>query len=690
MTATTPMSPRSGRLAVLRIAVVLALGQAACMDDDGPPVGQLSGGVGGRGGTGGGFGVGGVAGVGAGFGVGGSVGGVAGFSVGGVGGFVSAPPPGHFLTRPAVSATNSPPPLSGGTLLVLDDGKTALAADPDRDRVYFADLVDEKLLATVAMQTGDEPGRAVEDAEGGVHVVLRRGGAVVSLAADRTVRERRVVCPAPRGIAFDRTAAALHVACAGGELVTMPVAGAAPMRTLHLDRDLRDVVAIGDRLFVSRFRSGEVLVVSAASGQLVERRPLPGSAPSRQLIMGPEGATPAAVPGVAWRMRSLLDGSAAVLHQESTAGELGTQPGGYGGGPCQSPIAAAVSLFGGSQSWAVTGGQLAPATLPVDFAESRDGRRRAVVLAGNRGASGTGAPRVHLSAGSAVLPTGSAGTGGFVGGPDQRCTSPQPNPPPDPEPIEFRQPVGDAIAVDFDGQGRVVVQTREPARLEIISHRGGTIKLASDSRFDSGHALFHLATRNGLACASCHPEGGDDARTWRFAGIGPRRTQSLRGGIATTAPFHWDGDMRDLGHLMTEVFSSRMGGPLVANDHVQALGSWLDRLPAPPVSSPRDAMAVARGRVLFNDPVVGCAVCHSGAWFSNNQTVAVGTGRPFQVPSLRGIGGRAPYMHDGCASTLKERFRSTRETCGGGDMHGKTSQLTEAQIADLVSYLENL
>jgi cytochrome c peroxidase len=249
--------------------------------------------------------------------------------------------------------------------------------------------------------------------------------------------------------------------------------------------------------------------------------------------------------------------------------------------------------------------------------------------------------------------------------------------------------VGDAIAIDFDGRGRVVVQTREPARLEIISHRGGSIKLADDSRFDSGHAVFHMATSRGLACASCHPEGGEDGRTWRFERIGPRRTQSLHGGIAATAPFHWDGDMRDLGHLMTEVFSTRMGGFIVAADHVKALAGWLDKLPAPAQAPVRAADAVERGRALFNDPVVACATCHSGPRLSNNQTVDVGTGKPFQVPSLLGIGARAPYMHDGCAPTMKQRFVAVKP-CGGGEMHGKTNHLTALQIEDLILYLESL
>jgi hypothetical protein len=55
------------------------------------------------------------------------------------------------------------------------------------------------------------------------------------------------------------------------------------------------------------------------------------------------------------------------------------------------------------------------------------------------------------------------------------------------------------------------------------------------------------------------------------------------------------------------------------------------------------------------------------------------------------VGGRAPFLHDGCATTLTDRFGDRRvPTCGGGDLHGKTAHLTSAQIADLVAYLESL
>jgi hypothetical protein len=48
------------------------------------------------------------------------------------------------------------------------------------------------------------------------------------------------------------------------------------------------------------------------------------------------------------------------------------------------------------------------------------------------------------------------------------------------------------------------------------------------------------------------------------------------------------------------------------------------------------------------------------------------------VPSLEAAA--APYLHAG-AATLADRFDAG---IGGGDKHGHTSQLTTAQIADLM------
>ena len=74
----------------------------------------------------------------------------------------------------------APPAISGGTLLVLSDGNTVVASDPDRDTIYVVDLPSRTVTQTIALQPGDEPGRLVEDGAGRVHVALRGGGAVAT------------------------------------------------------------------------------------------------------------------------------------------------------------------------------------------------------------------------------------------------------------------------------------------------------------------------------------------------------------------------------------------------------------------------------------------------------------------------------------------------------------------------------
>jgi len=211
-----------------------------------------------------------------------------------------------------------------------------------------------------------------------------------------------------------------------------------------------------------------------------------------------------------------------------------------------------------------------------------------------------------------------------------------------------------------------------------------TIVLPGEVGYDSGRQLFHGQTPLRLACASCHPEGRDDGRVWTFEGVGARRTQSLAGSLLQRGPYHWNGDMTDLGVLMDDVFANRMSGGKVTRSQKLSLGPWLDRIPAPVPVSAGDPAAVERGQVVFQ--AAQCGTCHGGALYTNNQLVAVGTGEKFKVPSLLGVGARAPFMHNGCAAKLRDRFG----TCGGGDAHGVTSTLAPAQIDDLVAYLDSL
>src|SRR5262249_140716 len=141
---------------------------------------------------------------------------------------------------------------------------------------------------------------------------------------------------------------------------------------------------------------------------------------------------------------------------------------------------------------------------------------------------------------------------------------------------------------------------------------------------DTGRELFHAGTRSGIACASCHPEGGDDGRVWNFETPGKRRTQPLQGGLKGSEPFHWSGDLPSFGSLMDAGFVQRMGGPQPTDEQSTAVLDWLDTLPALPAARV-DAEAFERGRLLFVSDDLGCASCHDGPRYASNQSVDVGT-----------------------------------------------------------------
>jgi len=593
-------------------------------------------------------------------------------------------------------------PISGGTLTVLADGHTVVAADPERDQIYVADLTQKNLLKTITLQPGDEPGRVLQDSEGRVHIVLRRSGFVLTLAPNTfEISERRPACAAPRGLAYDKARDKLVVACVGGELVQMAPTGAST-QTVMLDKDLRDVVVMGDRYLISRFKTASLLSFNPATSKVETRKdaPLSLQANSKGTFKTNEGAYEAlnASAGVAYRMVPVRGGGAVMLHQEASNSPLATRPGGYTGNVCKgSTVGATVTMVGDDLS-VKSSGHFMAMPLPVDIAVSPSGKTFALVSAGADVMGGAmpgpfNVKHVTVISRSAaesnsgcVFPQGSGGgTDTVMGGGTDTTPTPSEIPP---DIIEYRQPGAQTTAVAFDGKGRLLAQTREPAAIEVLSGAEVIkIKLSERSIADTGHSFFHMPVGNAtLACASCHPEGGEDGRTWMFDTLGARRTQSLRGGVGATGPFHWDGDMKDLGQIMTDVFSGRMGGPMLNDGQKVAVNKFIEGIPALRPSPAVDVTAAARGKTVFNNAEVGCATCHNGAQFTNNTNVDVGTKKAFQVPSLIGISFRAPFMHNGCANTLAARFD---DACGGTN-HGKVRNLSASQLADLSAYLETL
>jgi mono/diheme cytochrome c family protein len=574
-------------------------------------------------------------------------------------------------------------PIAGGTMIALADGMTVAGDDADEDRVLIFKM-GASAIDVVALNPHDEPGRLVEDGAGKLHVVLRRAGAVATIdPVTLMVTRRDVVCPAPRGIAYDVSKDQVHVACVDGSLISLPAAGGAPARTVQLDDDLRDVVVINGALYVSRFKSAELLTL-AADGTVASRtKPDSFTMPSSAVF----------TPSVAWRTIATPSGGIAMLHQRATTAtvdistgppvgqpDMAGQPStGYGGGPSTpgepgpsnctdegAVVHTAVSVLSGANA-NTKPGPFTNLTAAVDVAVSPDGSKFAVVSP-----SAVGPPALTFDAASYTTDPSTSVCNQFA-------LSVFPSGP----------PMQVLVAVVFLDNTHLVIQTRMPAGFISVALDGSVLPngaaVASKLR-DPGEALFHTAAGANIACASCHPEGGEDGRVWQF-NTGARRTMTLRGGLRGTEPFHWNGDENGLVDLMADVFTNRMRGVVPNCDTMTSLSAWLEGLPVVPTTPPADAAAVARGKTVFESQDSGCTDCHNGPHLTNNINADVGTGAFFNVPRLVELATHAPYLHDGRAATLRDRFDPT---IGGGDMHGNQSQLTSSQIDDLLAYLSSL
>jgi hypothetical protein len=251
-------------------------------------------------------------------------------------GFAKSPFPPRFGSN--VAQPVAPPAISGGTLRILHHGYMAVAADPDRDRVYIVDL-NARTVTTLVLTPGDEPGRVVEDAAGRVHVALRRGGAIVSINVDSgTITDRRAVCAAPRGIAYDRASDLLHVACSEGALVSLPASGGPAVRTVSLPSDVRDVAVDGPRLRVSRFRAADLLTVEADGS-------VSGTVATGGWRWAAARGGQEYTAGIAWKMAEMPTGGVMMLHQRGVTEEVHPVVGGYGGpDSCSSIVHPAVTM----------------------------------------------------------------------------------------------------------------------------------------------------------------------------------------------------------------------------------------------------------------------------------------------------------------------------------------------------------
>jgi len=602
-----------------------------------------------------------------------------------------ARPPSSGLLRDVPRRDALTPPIAGGTLAVAADGSRAIAADPDRDVLHIVDL-GNGAVRSLQLPPGSEPGRVSLDDAGHAHVVLRSAGklARAELASARLELSDRL-CDEPRGLAFDRGRGELALVCADGALLGLDPGTHAVRRRQQLPRDLRDVVIAADGTrFVSRQRSAELLRLDAAG--VVLQRERPARLPRLVNPFPIDAAGPprlAATSGdLAYRSVAAPDGIW-MLHQRAQDDEIPLRLG-YLGGNCGPIVQPSLTRFDASGHVADSLQLHAPFSLGVDLALSAQREWLAIAAPA---AYIQGAPTATLQWTEILLERSRIAPGIDTTRSDSDLQREHCSPP---RSIELSHDA-QAVAVAFDAQATLYIQNRVPARLDVVRTvapaQSGThesmavlersITLAADVVQDLGHEIFHGASNSsGLSCASCHGEAVDDGHVWSFESVGPRRTQSLRGGLSQTLPLQWDGQHAGLPALLEQVYTKHMGGSELPPGAAEALGQWLDKLPALRVQA-ADPAAAERGKRVFESAQAGCAECHAGPALTNNQSVDVGTGGVFQVPSLRGLALRAPYLHDGRALELEAVVYSPPS-------HGAGASLSAEQRADLLSYLNSL
>jgi cytochrome c peroxidase len=238
-----------------------------------------------------------------------------------------------------------------------------------------------------------------------------------------------------------------------------------------------------------------------------------------------------------------------------------------------------------------------------------------------------------------------------------------------------------------------------PARLAVARHADGL-----SANVALGRKLFHQTgdtriSSDGRACASCHPDGREDALTWSTPD-GSRQTPMLAGRVGGTAPFGWLGSSPKLEEHLKKTFE-RLSGEGLPETELAALMEYVSTM-VPPIehaqpASPDRRKMVDRGRALFESAETSCSTCHDSAHaFTDGQRHQVlmpspqaqgqgqGSAEGFDTPSLRFVAGTAPYFHDGRYKTLEDVLIAPDHAMG------QSSHLSRQDRAALVAYLETL
>jgi YVTN family beta-propeller protein len=212
---------------------------------------------------------------------------------------------------------------------------------------------------------------------------------------------------------------------------------------------------------------------------------------------------------------------------------------------------------------------------------------------------------------------------------------------------------------------------------------------------DRGERLFFgakLSHDGWMSCHSCHTDGHTNnlvSDTLGDSSFGaPKRVPSLLG-VAATGPWTWTGSMARLDEQVRKSVATTMHGSKPTDEQVADLTAYLGSL-KPPSSTATgfgrgESSAEARGRGIFE--VRKCATCHIRPEYTSAERFDVGLkdevgNHEFNPPSLRGVGSRDAFLHDGRSRSLEDVFQRER--------HPRGLEMTRREVGDLIAFLRTL
>ena len=217
-----------------------------------------------------------------------------------------------------------------------------------------------------------------------------------------------------------------------------------------------------------------------------------------------------------------------------------------------------------------------------------------------------------------------------------------------------------------------------------------------------------LCFQHWQSCASCHPDARMDGYNWDLLNDGMGNPKNAKSLLLShkTPPTMWESvrDNLEINGWDTEtqgIECIRTGFKWILftepdeeiSKDIDAYLASLQPAPSPYLVDGELSERARRGKILFEDPRIGCAVCHPADTYFTDMKMHDVNSRAyfdrtsyFDTPTLIEVWRTSPYLHDGRYVNMRDLFSHGIH----GDTLGDVGSLTDDQLDDLVEYIMSL